>query len=320
MRELMSGRGERDLVPGHLRLYRTWRIATDPPLPLRFSRPTVIGAKMVPLEDVTVSLMSTGWSVTWSGEMTAECLRRHPPNDLMYVLHDGVTRVHGPAPEAGCSCGVHGWYDPRDTRMVAAPVIGAIEAWGRCVLGSNGAKVERARLLAIAPNPFFPQSNIFRRELDLVMGRMADEGYRVYPSYDALLEDLPPISVRALAGDPVPMGQLLDAQDRVAQSNTSMADAMEQLRVVAHQAGNAFAAGLMPLIATPPAAVVDPRWSACAAHRRCLCAVLAVLDAALGAVGWAAYAVGCAAFNFLAWRFESIAPWRWARGRGRHRV
>src|SRR4051794_21786654 len=104
MRDLTEGRGEHDLVPGRLRLYRTWRPDA---------------------RDGTHGLMSTGWDIKWShDEMTAICTR-------------SLLDEH-PSPTKSCTCGIYGWYDPHDTRMVGAALIGVIEAWGHCVLGSNG--------------------------------------------------------------------------------------------------------------------------------------------------------------------------------------
>ncbi|HET6910188.1 MAG TPA: hypothetical protein VFH54_12670 [Mycobacteriales bacterium] len=161
---------EHDLVPGRLRLYRTWAVDREGDAP---------------------ALRATNFHIAWTREMQARCLRRECEHD------------QAASPVEACTCGIYGWYDPHDTRIVHAPVVGVIEAWGHCILGSNGARVEHARLVAVAPNPRCDVSVLGAKWLRQALAAELGRGTEVYWSFDALIRAHPPISVRELAGDPV---------------------------------------------------------------------------------------------------------------------
>lgn len=154
-------RGQALLVPDALRGYRTWAGVT-----------------------VDRRLRSTGVTHAWSpacfvgeasaGEESARCL--------------AVPQDQHPAPERTCSCGIYGWYHPDDTRIVSAPIFGAVRLSGRVVLGTHGFRAERASVLALTV-----ADPLVRHELRLL-------GYPVYDSRAELLEAFPPEDVSALTG------------------------------------------------------------------------------------------------------------------------
>jgi len=62
--------------------------------------------------------------------------------------------AHGhPAPQNGCTCGIHAWYDPPARSASAATaelVAGAVALWGQIELHAHGMRAEHAVLVALA--------------------------------------------------------------------------------------------------------------------------------------------------------------------------
>jgi len=143
--------GEPSLVPGVLRGYRTW------------------GERYG-------GLRSTGMDHTWGGAAEVE----------QAMCQAWPLQTHS-APDADCKCGLYGWYDPADSRIVDAPVFGVIEVSGRVILGTHGFRAERARVLAVTAEHADDRA-LFRQR-----------GYTVYDTRDALLADYPPDDVSELA-------------------------------------------------------------------------------------------------------------------------
>lgn len=165
-----GGDAGRALVPGSLRGYRTWRL----------QRRRGQGC------DGTLPLTSvTRRRVVWAPALTARC----QPSD---------TGTPGPwsstldgdhsAPQAGCSCGIYGWYSPADTGMVSARVFGTIEASGLVVMGERGFRAERATVTAVVTR---------NRRLTAACERA---GVAVYRRRRDLLRDHPPEDLSSLLG------------------------------------------------------------------------------------------------------------------------
>lgn len=146
--------GEPALVPGSLRGYRCW------------DGPTKAG-----------QLRSTGMRHVWEP-----------------APHDGrsehalclISTTDHAAPQPDCSCGLYGWYDPADSRLVLSQVFGAVQATGRVVLGSHGFRAERLEVLAVtAENPH-------------VLSSLRAAGYPTVPTREELLERWPADDVSGL--------------------------------------------------------------------------------------------------------------------------
>jgi len=174
-----GGDSARPLVPGSLRGYRTWRLA---------SRLENVPDGMLPMTSVTRR------DVLWTPTMTAACtpdvgptLRRRPPE-----------RSHA-APSSGCKCGIYAWYAPDDTALLRARVFGAVEASGIVLMGDRGFRAERARVTAVVTR---------RPRLAAACGRA---GITVYRRKRDLLRDHPPEDVTALLGPPPPEAETDDA-------------------------------------------------------------------------------------------------------------
>lgn len=182
--------GAEQLVPGALRGYRTWTV-----LPVGLLASTgvshVWGAPPdVRPDDWSWRLQRLGGALP-EGPLAqnverATCLRDSVPCPCPACSPAGVTAGHE-APDPSCRCGIYGWYDPADTRIVRAPVFGAIEATGRTIVGTHGFRTSRARVLAIAATG--------DRAIDR---RLSARGYKVLPLRDDVLELYPPDDVRGL--------------------------------------------------------------------------------------------------------------------------
>ncbi len=143
------------LVPGTLRGYRTWRWIPG------FDR-----------------LFSTGMSThRWAPPPLPEEARcfTYP-----YYPTDHVT------PSTDCACGIYGWYQPDDTRIVPASVFGVIAASGRIVMGTHGFRAAAAQVLAVTTED---------HEIRDALRRL---GYQVFDDRDELLAAYPPEDVSAL--------------------------------------------------------------------------------------------------------------------------
>lgn len=177
--------GEETLVPAALRGYRSWRVQD-------------------------ARLRSTGVSHVWNTpEVAAQCLApavgggSDPdcPCDLC------LRNTHA-SPHRGCTCGIYGWYNPADQRLVAGDVFGAVEATGRVVLASHGFRAERVRMLALAIEPisylrsmtlsfslYTPPSG---EDLHTIARWAKEHGVPVFPSKIEMLAEFPPEDVSSL--------------------------------------------------------------------------------------------------------------------------
>jgi hypothetical protein len=131
-------------------------------------------------------LASTNAPCVWDVTMTARCLRRGGvvPGCPCALCRPGDGHD---APCEACACGVYGWYDPSDTRIVPADVFGVIEVSGKVLLGDHGFRAERARLLAVA--------SVRSRG---TATRLEAAGVRVYRDRPGLIEDYPRDDLSAL--------------------------------------------------------------------------------------------------------------------------
>lgn len=169
-----AGGGDRQLVPGTLRGYRTWRMAS------RFER---VPHGMLPLTSVTRR------EVLWTPTMTAGC----EPNDIAALGRRSPTATaEHAAPDNHCKCGIYACYTPDDTALPNARVFGAIEASGLVLLCDHGFRAERARVTAVVTKK--PR----------LAAACAEAGIPVYRRRRDLLREHPPEDVSALLGAPVP--------------------------------------------------------------------------------------------------------------------
>jgi hypothetical protein len=161
----------RPLVPGWLRGYRTWE-------PDRRHGQATDG--MLPFTSVTRP------EVVWSPTLHARCVPREaacptpgPPTPL----------ADHRAPQAGCNCGIYGWYAPDDTGMFAARIFGTIQASGLILMGERGFRAERASVAAVVTR---------NRQVAAACTRA---GIAVYRRRRDLLRDYPPEDLSSLLDD-----------------------------------------------------------------------------------------------------------------------
>ena len=165
-----GGDAGRPLVPGSLRGYRTWQLAS------RHEAPD----GMLPLTSITRP------HVVWGPTLSARCVPLDPgcPSPAPSTLP-----ADHRAPQPGCNCGIYGWYGPDDTGMIDARVFGAIEASGLVLMGERGFRAERVRIAAVATwNP-------------RVAAACTQAGIAVYRRRRYLLRDYPPEDPSSLLGD-----------------------------------------------------------------------------------------------------------------------
>jgi hypothetical protein len=84
---------------------------------------------------------STSHEFAWGdGEVEAACLGFHPSN---WVSHT--------APKQECSCGFYGYHLPVQTTEFAevSTFVAVIEGWGKIVTHALGARVQKARIVAV---------------------------------------------------------------------------------------------------------------------------------------------------------------------------
>lgn len=156
------------LLPGALRGYRTWRINEEG------------------------YLLSTAMPTVWPEERwAAECLAPSPVSWSSDGRVMAAPRPRHLSPDADCKCGIYGWYDPADTRMVATSVFGAIEVSGRIRLGDHGFRAEFARVLAVSFNHTHPLAPMLR-------ARMLAAGVAVHSDRSTLVDAYPPDDVSSL--------------------------------------------------------------------------------------------------------------------------
>ena len=177
--------GEETLVPAALRGFRSWRVRDG-------------------------KLLSTGVAHEWDRpEVSARCLRDavsggyDPDCPCDLCLHN----THA-APVKDCGCGIYGWYDPVDSRLVRSDVFGVVEVTGRAVMASHGFRAERARIVALAIEP--PTSHYYSRftlsydnppsseELHGIARWAKTHEIPVFTSRVRMLEEFPPQDVSGL--------------------------------------------------------------------------------------------------------------------------
>jgi hypothetical protein len=166
-----AGDAGRALVPGSLRGYRTWRL---------LRRRTYVPDDALPLTSVTRR------GVVWRPSLTARCT----PSDTgtAHPWSPTLTGDHH-APQAGCSCGIYGWYAPTDTGMVSARVFGVIEASGLILMGERGFRAQAVKIAGVVTRN--------RRVTTACTGA----GIPVYRRRRDLLRDHPPEDLASLLGD-----------------------------------------------------------------------------------------------------------------------
>ncbi len=164
----------RQLVPGSLRGYRSWR---------RIGRRAHVPSGMLPLTAIT--RRSVLWAPTIQAECTeADIANRSPARDSLPDAHR--------SPEPSCDCGIYAWYAPDDTMAVEAGFFGAfgvIQASGLVLMGDRGFRAERAQIIAVVT---------WNRRL---AAACAEAGIAVYRRRRDLLRDYPPEDLSALLDD-----------------------------------------------------------------------------------------------------------------------
>lgn len=123
------------LVPGAVRGYRRWEV-----------HPTFIEQRQfkwagVDMSDIDVRVRAFNYTYVWKpGENTASCAigRGHP---------------EGEAAVPDCSCGFYALYKPSKPSLLRGyHLYGAIEGYGRTVLGRLGFRSEKARIVGLVGN------------------------------------------------------------------------------------------------------------------------------------------------------------------------
>jgi hypothetical protein len=182
--------GESTVVPSTLRGYRTWRV-TD-------------------LVDGGVRLASTAMPHVWAKPaVVAVCLQETPVGPVVpgCPCVFCAEPLHDP-PTDGCACGIYGWYDPGDSRLVTGDVFGAIEVSGRVVLATHGFRAEKARVVAVAIEPPRMGSQLAyslgmdrgagREQLHALAQWCAAEGVPVFATREELISAFPSEDVSGL--------------------------------------------------------------------------------------------------------------------------
>lgn len=166
-----AGGGDRELVAGTLRGYRSWRIVP----------------RGVPLEPGVLPLASvTRPQVAWPPTLSASC---RPVEAVPTDASPPAPRPIHCAPARDCNCGIYAWYSPQDARTVAAEVFGVVQASGLVLLGTSGFRAEQARIAAIVTRN--------RRLAE----SCRDAGIVIYRRRRDLLADHPPDDVTSLIGE-----------------------------------------------------------------------------------------------------------------------
>jgi hypothetical protein len=166
-----AGDAGRALIPGSLRGYRTWRL---------LRRRTHVPDGALPLTSVTRR------GVVWEPSLTARCTpsdtgTASPWSPTLAGDHD--------APQAGCSCGIYGWYGPADTGMVGGRVFGVVEASGLILMGERGFRAQTVKIAGVVTR---------NRRVTTACTRA---GIPVYHRRRDLLRDHPPEDLSSLLGD-----------------------------------------------------------------------------------------------------------------------
>lgn len=222
---MCGGEDGRPLVAGSLRGYRTWRLQR---------RRSGAGGDALPLTSVTRR-------VAWGPTLTASCapeVTANPGPGPATLVGDHA------APDAGCRCGIYGWYDPADTRMLRGGVFGAVEACGLVLMGERGFRAEQARIVAVVSR---------NRRLTTACEQA---GIAVYRRRRDLVRECPPEDLSALLGDPPDEDQ--PAPDRgqsVPSPRTPSLSGVDRLVVMAVCGRVALIAAALAVLPTGPAVV-----------------------------------------------------------------
>lgn len=157
------------VVPGMLRGFRWFSFSERSPLGLG-----------------SVRLNQLEEGIPWRPTMRAEC---YPNRAKRWYRRQSC---QAPNEEPSHWCGLYGWYSPhRMTDMVdfqhKRVALGVIEAWGTILLGGQGFRAERARVLAVA---FVPDSKF--------VSRYRRHGIEVYDEAEDLVSHWQPDDISSL--------------------------------------------------------------------------------------------------------------------------
>jgi hypothetical protein len=166
-----GGDAGRALVPGSLRGYRMWRL---------LGRRTHVPDGALPLTSVTRR------RVVWAPSLTARC--RPSDTGIPGPWSPALDGAHD-APQAGCGCGIYGWYAPTDTGMVRARVFGVVQASGLILMGEQGFRAGTVKIGGVVTR---------NRRVTVACTRA---GIPVYRRRRDLLRDFPPEDLSSLLGD-----------------------------------------------------------------------------------------------------------------------
>ena len=179
-----GGDSGRALVPGSLRGYRTWRLAS----------------RHADLPDGGLPLTSVTRRVVWPPMLEARCT---PPHiETHAALLSTRSFASHRSPSRNCDCGIYAWYAPDDTAILGARVFGAVEASGLVLMGDRGFRAQRARISAVVTR---------NRRLATAC---AAAGVAVYGRRRHLLRDYPPEDLSALLATNPTCGPEADATTR----------------------------------------------------------------------------------------------------------
>ena len=226
----------KELVPGSIRGYRFWR---------RTSASAVVSSWDPEAKKLAYRKVNNATGVC-SVSQAAPWDIGSPFSGAYCVYH-----AEHKAPEASCQCGIYAWYSPelidgsylpagnqKDARTpeeVAAKiypsyVFGAIESWGRIILGTKGYRAEFSRIVGIVlPKPPHPDVATYATHnphlpswtmgatkdgnngVDPLVAYIAMYGKRwnieVFDTRESLLERLPPLDMTDLLGTRRPVGE-----------------------------------------------------------------------------------------------------------------
>src|SRR5262245_49393259 len=166
----------RQLVPGSLRGFRTWR---------RTRWRGRVPEGTLPLTAVTRR------TVVWGPTIYAQCTEPDVAVPITITARYRLPGFHR-SPEPRCECGIYAWYSPDDTAVLDAGifgVFGVIQASGLILMGDRGFRAEKAQIVAVVTRN--------RR----VAEACTAAGIRVYRRRRDLLKDYPPEDLSALLGE-----------------------------------------------------------------------------------------------------------------------
>jgi hypothetical protein len=124
--------------------------------------------------------------VVWAPSLTARC--RPSDTGIPGPWSPMLESAHH-APQAGCGCGIYGWYAPTDTGMVRARVFGVVQASGLILMGERGFRAGTVKIAGVVTR---------NRRVTTACTRA---GIPVYRRRRDLLRDYPPEDLSSLLGD-----------------------------------------------------------------------------------------------------------------------